>query len=273
MRGRRQQSPLSLFAFQDIITGVTGVVVLLTLILAVELLRRPPASSPSSEQASQALIVERDRLRDQNAQLRKSLQETNNLLERAANLPVSALGSDEAELESRASALEAEVEDLDAQLDATRREAKEVLAKEQEVKQSLQLDQLRESVQLLEERLRREEQVRRIVYNPNPAQNNSPILLDLRPESIQVYRLGATEPTQQFRDPQLQRRVAACIAWARGHNPTREYFVLLLRPGAMPVYRELTSRLEDIGFQLGVDLLGPNSLLAGLIDSGEGDTP
>ena len=67
MRGRRHRNqPFSLFSFQDIITSVTGIVILLTLVLTLDLITRrqssPAAQSgPSAEdlQTSTARMQER----------------------------------------------------------------------------------------------------------------------------------------------------------------------------------------------------------------------
>ena len=45
-RRSARQSAFSLFSFQDIITSVTGIMVLITLLLAVELINRTEASPP-----------------------------------------------------------------------------------------------------------------------------------------------------------------------------------------------------------------------------------
>ena len=44
MRRRRRESGFSLFAFQDIITSVTGIMILVTLVLAIELIERTESS-------------------------------------------------------------------------------------------------------------------------------------------------------------------------------------------------------------------------------------
>ena len=50
-RRRRRSAPFSLFAFQDIITSVTGIMLVITMLLALELLERTDVAPPQATAA------------------------------------------------------------------------------------------------------------------------------------------------------------------------------------------------------------------------------
>jgi hypothetical protein len=84
--GRRRSGspPISLFSFQDIITSVTGIMILVTLLMSVELVRRPlqehrPKSSdatPTEESANSPSqeLAELQRRKDRNDQAMRELE-------------------------------------------------------------------------------------------------------------------------------------------------------------------------------------------------------
>jgi len=77
--GRRRSGPnaFSLFAFQDIITSVTGIVILITLILALELIERVE-SSPAEQTREVVGLLDTsiEEMEDEKERLQKSLENT-----------------------------------------------------------------------------------------------------------------------------------------------------------------------------------------------------
>ena len=61
-RGRQDEEPMSFFSFQDIIACITGIMVLITMLLALELATRKPARGKEESELAGAVRDARGRL-------------------------------------------------------------------------------------------------------------------------------------------------------------------------------------------------------------------
>src|SRR3954471_6793037 len=129
-RRRRKSSPFSLFSFQDIVTSVTAVIILITLILALELVTRQPTSA--ADQLHQSVAALQSAL-EQADHERQSLvtrlqQEAARTLEQASTTP-KLLQRDLEQTQEQVAKLQQELEQLRLRQNSAKRQEDAALAR------------------------------------------------------------------------------------------------------------------------------------------------
>ncbi|TWT35588.1 hypothetical protein KOR34_04810 [Posidoniimonas corsicana] len=269
MRRSRHENAFSLFAFQDIITAVTGVVVLLTLMLAVELVQRKEISLDPGSPSSAARAAELSALVDEAETLEKTLREIQALVEEAAAVPFNAISQRKRELEKSVLSMEEESRNLSGEINRVELSRQQAAAKSEALSETVDLDTLRQQLGALKSRLNSLLVSPRVAYNPSPLARKSALLVDLSPEFIRVSRPGLREPLVQFDKTQTPARIDDLSTWAISRDPGDEYFVILVRPKCLAMFDETQRRLRELGFDLGIDLLGPTAVLSDASQSGD----
>jgi len=261
-RRNRESVPFSLFAFQDIITSVTGIVLFITLILTLELLTKEVASPV---QQTALLIPEINQalseVQAEIALLKERLREQSTANESTARISSQEIERNQLETNVQVVRLKAEIEKL-------KQQAKRMSA-EQETWETKRLDRnsdrmrlnsLRETIDQLNKEKENLTQTNRVIFNPSDAAGIAWII-DLSESAILVAQAGVSSVPVTFDSPIKELRIQALMHWVRNHNPNEEYFVLLARPGTIEMFYELRDKLQSLRFPVGFDLL-PNDQMA-----------
>jgi hypothetical protein len=275
MGRRKPAAAFSLFSFQDIVTSVTAILILVMLLLSVELISRR-----RSEAASDPAVTRRDmtstveRLESQAATLREDLAA------RRSRGPARTVAMAERELARVREELEASRRHL-AETTVTRRTAGQLLAEKEalaaahagDAEEITRLEQ--ESVEkraradALEdankkETERQEERTREIadgeragtelVYNLPPDFGRRAWLVELSRDGITALLLGSGRVERLGVDAGVGGRFGA---WCDGLTPEGDYCLLLERPSAADQLRtDAEQRLNDRGIPFGIELVG-----------------
>ena len=251
MSRKRSGSPISLFSFQDAITSVCGVVVLVTLLLALDLARRA-----QSEAATQTASRERvEETKKEIETLRANLAEVQASPEFKKEVDAAGIGMSlqEAreelasarrrleEAKKERAAVAEDIERLEDELVAAREEAKEtdaILERAQAARQTAQKT-VAKKIDLQ----------RTTAYSyPDPVEEQ-PWFVDISGERIIAYSQA---------EPQGRRfETAFSFAnFAKTRPRNKEYFVLVARPSGAKSAVEIQTELEDDHYRYGVDLIG-----------------
>ncbi|MEX2121844.1 MAG: hypothetical protein WD847_19845 [Pirellulales bacterium] len=268
-RRRRHAAAFSLFAFQDIITSVTAIIILLTLLLAVELAQRHASPGPSAESAATAQRLrqvlesaraEAARLQAQLARNEAEIEELaaatpSQLRQRgkATQEQIDRLGREIAELKTRqaqAHTRQTAMNESSAARDGDRRKLAAVRAQAQ--------DDL--------ERVEKLKRQNKLIYNPSPGDAKRAWLVDLQPDRIVTARLGRAEAPMVFDSSLSTMRRRGFMAWVADRSSSSEYFVFLIRPGTIELFAELQSSLEPLGFDIGFDVIGAGQTVIDPVD-------
>lgn len=236
MPRRKGQDAFSLFAFQDIITSVTGIILLIALILALELVQREeitdtPGQSPVANAPTPATAATAQQVREQ-------IREGEEILAGLASVSVS-------ELEDERERLKKELERLRAE--GALPEPDPVVSANQE-----QLDTILEEIEELEEELESKKSAKKVVYNKDTSVNKEGWVFDVGPDQVWVSRIGQ----QVDSPPRGFRQLSQAVEWAKQRDKDKEYFVLAVRPQAIKAFEALRDTLQGLGFDLGFDLIG-----------------
>jgi len=246
MRSRhKNSSPFSLFAFQDIITSVTGIMILITMTLALDLVQKV-ASSPRAATPAIAGQVE--------VAVKESEQEISRLerilSEGAGSIHVDAhtarkqledLGRAREELDQQNASLAAEVDAASARRQAVEEQAQSFSPEA--------LQQLQAEVVASRDQIRRLKQSNRVVFNRPAGAAKTPWLVQLDTNSILVAESGKAATPIKFSTPE------EFLGWAEGQNANSMYFVVLIKPSGVEPFGPIREKLQADGFDLGYDLL------------------
>ncbi|HUG91482.1 MAG TPA: hypothetical protein VML55_11640 [Planctomycetaceae bacterium] len=250
-RRGRANAAFSLFAFQDIITSVTGIMLLVTMLLALELLQRQESSPPAataqiSRDLEQVVAEQRAEIKEIEAQLS---QEQAELAELAA-YDLARAERQSAELAGMNRRLEQELAELRRNESESERRAREARAREQQqATDARTVEQLQDEARRKQAQLARLKAAGRVVFNPTAGDAKTPWLVEVAAAGLSVAETGRAAPPQTFAD------AGSFLAWARRQNPAAVYFVLLIKPDGIETYRTLFAELRRLNFDLGFDLL------------------
>ena len=246
MRTRKGRSaPFSLFAFQDIITSVTGIMILITMMLALEVVVRK-ASSP--EVQTQQIVTQLSSAITQNEGEIKRLQA---LIDESAE----AVRYDSETLKSRLQDIQNASEELEKQNQNLANALDSALAKKAELhEQSLEFSpevaqQLAEQLKETQEEIQNLKESNRVIFNKPEGESKTPWLVEISGTEIQTAETGRSMKPLSFPD------ATGFETWAVTQNPGNVYFVLLIKPSGVLNYQILRESIAARGFDIGSDLL------------------
>ena len=260
MRRRRTPSaPFSLFAFQDIITSVTGIMILVTLLIAIDLVNRQ-ADSPrvQTPRLNEAIREQLQRTRTAIARLSRQLQHDIRGVNRDALLKPEVLKSKLKTLEQQNK--QADRKSLHLAEVSLRKQKQLQKIQQEQAKRSgdiAELRRLRKEIQQKKQKLAKLVQSNRLIYNPAAITNRAkiPWLLELTGTTVRLARMGRRAPPRTFSGE------AAFEAWAANQTPSGNYFLVLFRPAATNAYQSVLDFLDEQGFQYGYDLIGGSKVV------------
>lgn len=247
-RRKRASAPFSLFAFQDIITSVTGIILLITMLMAIELVQTlsKAAAAPQEEKSSQVAQMLRHAVSESTAEmdrLQRILDETTTIRFDADSLrrKLAAMKAAAGEMELQNEQIQSTQEKIDARRAQQSLEAKdlspeaiEALAKEQAAT-ARQIAAMKES--------------NRVIFNRPAGAAKAPWLVELNEASIMAAEMGLAQPPQSFAtaDEFLQ--------WVQDQDRDSRYFVLLVKPATIETFSTIRKALQERKFDVGYDLL------------------
>jgi hypothetical protein len=254
-RRRAPTGAFSLFAFQDIITSVTGVIILVTLLLAVELIKRPPVQdgrpqgSATEDLESQIAAMDREL-----EALSALVQEDSSFLRESASLSSTDLEQARIELARRVAETEYSIKEMTEILKQSidRRSAAEFELSRTE---TVSLPQILAENAALTSELDFIKSSNQVVYNQSPGAQKAAWLIDLEADRIRVLKPGHAGVTVEFSEFSEAERIGSFVEWARTRDLEKDYFVLLVRPESIRVYQAVYEKSIELKYDLGFDLV------------------
>lgn len=253
---QRSQAPISLFSFQDIMMSVMGILLLITLLLALDLTfaiaTDPPASTDVPEPDTDR--AEREALRRQVDAVREHFE----AMLADVNRLVGASGDRGREMAELRAMLEQTIAEVGA-LEARVRKEGEMLPewRRRQARGRARLEQiarLREEAARLRSRVEAESLNPRLTYIVQRDESKTAILLDI---STDAFGIGSPDPSQSvlwLSAPDVSERLRQLAAWAGSHDPATAYFVILARPATFDdLYGRVRLTLRRLGFDVGTE--------------------
>ena len=242
---------MSFFAFQDIITSVTGILLLVTLLMTLELITRArfvaevPAADADELPALRRGIANAEA---RGAWLRGEVERVGQALASAAAASplVTAEELQRIEFESNRAAARNDA------LRARQREVSAALARERAEVEKVESDAETRAAKARQLQARAEEFRRsnHVVMLPGNAAGKSPVFVESSGEGLVAGTAdsdGRVVPTEKW----PAGAVDALARWAESRSRTREYFLILVRPDGVATANNAVERLRDAGFDVG----------------------
>ncbi len=278
-RLRSLDSKISFFAFADIITAVSGMLIFITLLLATDLDRladtRPVGADSESEQRLQAFLRQQAEAEAQNRRLQE-------LLATAETAPAAEkLESDIARLRSQISEERQKQAALTAQItnSLAAMESRDKTLGLTNLKANIQrVAQEAEAIAVLEAKARGE--MGTLEYQVARLESQ---LLKLRKREGQVWLIpdksatskepilvtvsGAGATIERFDKPAQRRQLDKTSAssgfklYLREVNSLNQYFVFQVRPSGIKLFDDLVKSARDMGYDVGYDALDDQAKL------------
>jgi len=277
-RKRRGESPISLFSFQDIITSVTAIMILLVLTLTLELITRMGRKGVAAddrkvvEELTQSIEAMRERCKQveqQTADARKTAQ-------RVASQSVQQLEAERRREQRQAESLRQELAALAIKAREARQSRGTAERELLEIEKNAPLardaaERARRAAAAaseLEERNQREgerQELKRnelgdqprnagkLVFNPPVGEPLKPLLIEVSGDGVAVMNESNTEVIDFGWG--VAGPPGGFTAWLKRCDKTSEYIVIMLRPSGLDRLDATRRAVRDAGLELGVELV------------------
>jgi len=261
-RRGRSRSPFSLFSFQDIITCVSGIIILITLMLAIELSQR----KQDSPQIATTNLVEK--LREAIAEAQLEVARLDAELKQAATDTPEASGLSVDALQHDLFAVNEQIKSLEAEI-ASLRNQEVAVTKTDEKLQAKRFDREKQNAKKaaeelrakdLDEQLRQVRKQNRLFYNSRSADGKQVWLIQIEANQVLVAPVGTQAPAKVFSQRFAMLRHAAFADWLTHRSANADFFFLLVRSEGTAEFANLRELLIKHRFTIGFDLLGPRQI-------------
>ncbi|MFO1004641.1 MAG: hypothetical protein U0929_01680 [Planctomycetaceae bacterium] len=255
---RKTATPFSLFAFQDIITSVTGIMILITLMLVLDFLDKVEGAPAS--QTHQMINEIRDALKDVNCEIDgMSARESNKeaISEQLAILDVGTLTSRLQSLSDVNTSLLDDLNHARSQRESVEDSLQQWQRKDVEDQEKLnelkliqsQIEERKRVIEKNRERINKITSSDRAIFTVSRVGGEKPWLVEIQADQIRVAELGISSP------PQVHESDSSFLRWLSTRDPRSEYLVILVSPESIDHYDTIATRLFENGFPYGVNLL------------------
>lgn len=279
-RRRRSTAAFSLFSFQDIITSVTAILILLVLILALELVTRrqeaaaanPAVSRASLQEAAAALealigrlaaVVPPDEPRPLVRRTRSELERDVRIVEDQAEQAAADAEAAHA-VEGRARALAATAIARLEQARGIREDVdrrKEEAARVEEEATKLALENESEADRLARKREEIVEQPSpgaELVFNAAESSDTQAWIIEVSSDGLSVVKLG----TNRRRPLGAGAGAGSAAAdWISELAPGRDHALILVRPSGVDGVGDIRDGLREAGIPFGIDFIGEDQVV------------
>ncbi len=254
--GRRgaRQAPFSLFAFQDIMTAVIGILLLVVLLMCLQLSTATAAADAVDANRDEVTTLRRDH--DELTSRQRALDARIERLQarlaeqRNAPLPIERVATQRATL----SELYREVATVEDEVHETFERLRE-LTTDSEI--HAQLDEtltLEQQAARLKTELTAVRRHQGLTYLLNAGFAKTPLLVVVAADELRVGVVGARRGALTFAAPQPELRQRSLEQWLAQYTPTDHYVLLVVKPSGQPQVDALRRLVTTAGFAQGLDL-------------------
>lgn len=246
---RSSQVKISLFSFQDIITSVTGIMILTTLLLALELINRTQGSPPvqtaehtkTSQQTSGELRTEIENLRQQLSAADQDVRDYPSLNAAELDRMVQSTAQSTKRLQS-------ELNTLQTKLSNKLNESKQVEDQTKQDKQEgeQQLKKLEQQIADAEQTIAEVEGSNRVYYSSG-VQGKRMWVVEITASGLVVAEMGVQSVPKNFSS------VDAFKQWLDTLELNDHALFLLIKPGGAVTFRQVQKHISgnmDYGYQV-----------------------
>jgi len=260
MAARRKKHPvITLFAFQDVIMSVSGIIIVLVLLLSLELIQRPEHNAAAAGAQTAAQIQrEIEQAAADAALLEQLVRETNARIESSAGLSAAELQRQTGITVADTGALDAEIAAIQARVESLEQSDKELRARSFDQQDSRRkIESAQQKAAELESTLDEEQRDNRPLFSLPRGFEKSGWIAVLSESTVAVAPLGRASRPQVFTASGGLLGDSAAekfLEWARSQSAPDLYVLLVIRPDGISSFQEIAEGLELSGIDYGFDL-------------------
>ncbi|MDR1140528.1 MAG: hypothetical protein LBL62_02470 [Planctomycetaceae bacterium] len=286
MRRHKQESPISLFSFQDVIMSVVGIMILITLLLILKLITQPPTDTAA------VTTVSARELQEQIESLSSILQEVQNEISQQNQTKLDSIITPQTK--NQIDALLTTIERLNTECNEINKEIQNEKSQTENLKKNLksisshndknQIEQLKEQLDTLKienDKLTEQEEklktiddelelklknqkfenkivdsIQQLNINVQKKQEKTAYICVYGQDGLTIIPTNGT-PQKNFT---LQ---SEFYQWMDSRNKTTEYFVIYFRPSRFERYKDILDHIKNKGFDVGYQVIGETTYLVG----------
>ena len=251
-RARTGAPPFSLFAFQDIITCVMGIMLLLTLMMSLQVNVSPGSGMDDAMQATvQKLAIETQQLLRDTTVMEARVQEQLAVLKSNAMLDTAILTKSRNQVSADVTAATLDLNRVKEVADAAAENLKSVgIEFQQRQNDGEETRRLEQEIQEIQKKLLELRSGNRKIYNAHDSAAKTCWLIELSTaQEIKVAELG------QQASPRVFTNARQLLEWIKGVSSDDVAFMILLKPEAAELFDQISETLIPIRIPFGFDLL------------------
>lgn len=228
---RGAEAPISLFSFQDIVTSICGIMILIVLLFLLQLreIEQRVESSVPEVSIAEDLTEELTEVRDELRQLREAAAREVHV-SRATRIQSAVAATEEQifSLQKRLSKEEKQNHDLSMKI-----EAKEAVLAD------------------LQQQIKNPKVIRKIQFIPEDSSYKTPVVAECSANRIRCGIIGSGKPTRDFNPGDLE----AFVTFLKLFDRKNTYFVFMLKPSGATSGSTFVSCAKLLLFDVGYDAL------------------
>lgn len=253
-RGRHGVA-MSLFAFQDVMASVIGILFLVVLLMSLDIVNQQAPGASMENVAAETHRQLQDTVRDLSGQLEQLQKEAQQIVH-DKNLAASG----EEHLLEELTRLRQALANIRRSIAEHQEQLLTAKSKGAEQKQQYQdkLQQLQDAQQQLAqltEQLRLAEDRPPVTYILDQADPMQPWLVELTDRAIRVASSDGQSIVLEFRAGKFAARKQQLIDWAGSQNRATHYFVIMKKPSGLQYGYQIEKAIKAISFDIGTDLV------------------
>lgn len=246
-RRRSSAAAFSLFSFQDIITSVTGIMILVTLILALDLMDRTIQAPPVA--TTEAIDQTTENIEEMQKQIDALKQRLQSGVASLANLPsldATTLERKLKETKENEQRIEKDSEEKRVELDKKEQALRTVKSAELRDKDQEQqtLEDLEQRVDDLTVKLESIESQDRMFFKEG-VKGKETWVVEIGPTGIKAGKIGVSAPPRSFLN------ASSFQAWMTSLNKNKEALYLVIKPGGEKTFDACKDAVSDAKIDFG----------------------
>lgn len=259
-RRGRSGPAISLFAFQDIITSVTAIVIVIVLFLALDLIqRKQSAHAGTASGVGEDLTARIAELQAELTRLQAETTRTDATVREVAQFSPAELQAEVTTAERSIQSLQSRHKQLLEHHGLWQSKEKAALAQKFDLRpQQLQLEITRQAHRDVQQQIEEGRNDRRPIYGLPRGITTGGWVAVIEEDVVTVAPLGRRAKPREFRQGALPiitgTAADAFVKWAK-QEEQRAYFLLLIRPGGAAQFDEIASEFIDLSMSYGFDLI------------------
>jgi hypothetical protein len=236
---------------------VSGIIILITLMLVLELVQRRQSSAQVRTEAIAAQLRKTiDSAEAEVNELKAALANESGHLEKVAGVSVEVMRREAFDTEAEIGSLQAEITELEAQeRRATKENERMQAALFDRRKDEEKRAELETSTRDLEAELETITSSDQLIFNPMSPEGKAVWIAQIESGRVLVGRAGQRQKPEVFESGILQGAAVAFRTWLGSRSTANDYFFLLVRPGGAGQFSEIRAALSERSFSVGFDLL------------------